>query len=372
MPELTPAQVRSWRVHAQGLAGPRDGAGVVEAARRAGALQAQDAKACRLQVRARTSGLTAGDVDAACGAGDRSLVRTWLMRGTLHAVPAADVRWMTSLLGPRATAAQRGRRLRLGLDEETCARALPALEKVLAGRPPMLRDDIVRGLGELGLALDPRSQAPAHLMLYAAATGLVCRGPEADGDKSTYVLREEWLDGVAGPDLSGTEALAALAERYVSAYGPATDKDFAKWSGLPAGQARRGFQAAGEYLAEIAGPDGPLWVAAGTDAPRPPNPSVRLIGHFDPYLLGYHDRDLLLDPSFARLVATGGGFLTPCVLLDGEVVGVWRHERGSGDRLTVRVDPFRPPLDAVVVRGIEAEVADLGRFLGVEAGWDPA
>ncbi|MDF9816573.1 winged helix DNA-binding domain-containing protein [Streptomyces sp. SPB162] len=369
MPELTPAQVRSWRVHAQGLAGARDGVGVADAARTAGALQAQDPKACRLQVRARTSGLTAGDVDTACGAGDRSVVRTWLMRGTLHAVPAADVRWMTSLLGPRAAAAQRGRRLRLGLDEKTCARALPALEKVLAGRPPMLRDDLVHRLGEFGITLDPRSQAPAHLMLYAAAMGLVCRGPEAEGDKSTYVWCEEWLDGVVGPDLSGTGALAALAERYVSAYGPATEKDFAKWSGLPVGQARSGFRSAGEKLAEIAGPEGPLWVPAGTDAPRPPTPSVRLIGHFDPYLLGYQDRDLLLDPSFARLVATGGGFITPCLLADGEVVGTWRHERGHVGRLTVRVDPFRALGDSVV-SGIETEVADLGRFLGGDASWE--
>ncbi|MCZ4119117.1 winged helix DNA-binding domain-containing protein [Streptomyces sp. H39-S7] len=368
MPELTPAHVRSWRVHAQGLAGVPDRVGVADAARAAGALQAQDAKACRLQVRARTSGRTAEDVDAACGAGDRSLVRTWLMRGTLHAVPAADVRWMTSLLGPRAAAAQRGRRLRLGLDEETCARALPALEKVLAGRPPMLRDDLVHRLGELGVTLDPRSQAPAHLMLYAAAAGLVCRGPEADGDKSTYVLCEEWLDGVVGPDLSGTEALAALAERYVSAYGPATEKDFAKWSGLPLGQARSGIRSAGEKLTEIAGPDGPLWVLSGTDTP-PPAPSVRLIGHFDPYLLGYQDRDLLLDPSFARLVATGGGIISPCLLVDGEVVGTWRHERGPGGRLTVRVEPFRALGDAAVY-GIGAEVADLGRFLGAEADWE--
>ncbi|MEU3464850.1 winged helix DNA-binding domain-containing protein [Streptomyces sp. NPDC006733] len=366
MPELTPAQVRSWRVHAQGLAGARDGVGAADAARAAGALQAQDARACRLQVRARTSGLTAEDVDTACGAGDRSLVRTWLMRGTLHAVPAADVRWMTSLLGPRAAAAQRGRRRQLGLDEETCARALPLLEKALAGRPPLLRDDLVHRLGGLGLTLDPRSQAPAHLLLYAAALGLVCRGPEVAGDKSTYVLREEWLDGVMGPDLSGADASAALAQRYVSAYGPATAADFAKWSGLPVGQARSGLRSAG---AEVAGPDGTLWVPSGGDVPPPPAPSVRLIGHFDPYLLGYQDRDLLLDPSFARRVATGGGLITPCLLVDGEVTGTWRHERGAGGRLTVRVDPFRPPPDAVA-HGIEAEVADLGRFLGAEAGWE--
>lgn len=139
MAHLTADRVRRWRAQAQGLYG--DGAAVTDAVRSAAGLQAQDTWACRLQVRARTGGLTAGQVDAACA--DRTVVRSWLMRGTLHAVAAADLRWLTALLGPRAADMYRGRRRRLGLDEELCGRALPALERVLDGGPPRTRDDLV-------------------------------------------------------------------------------------------------------------------------------------------------------------------------------------------------------------------------------------
>ncbi|MDX6345337.1 MAG: hypothetical protein QOF84_127 [Streptomyces sp.] len=372
METLTTADVRAMRLRAQGLAGPRarDAAG---ATRRAAALQAQDAKACRLQLRVRSAGLTAAAMDAACAAGPDgpAVVRTWLMRGTLHAVPAQDARWMTGLLGQRVADSQRGRRQQLGLDDETCARALPALEKALAGQPPMLRDELVARLGEFGIALDPRSQAPAHLLLYAAGSGLVCRGPEAAGDKATYVLREEWLRGVDGPDLAGDEALAELAARHAAAYGPVGEGDFARWSGLPLGQARRGIRAAAGdgRLTPVLGPGGePLWVRAGSAPPDGPLP-VRLTGHFDPYLLGYRDRDLLLAPSFATRIATGGGLLMPCVLVDGAVAAAWRHEwRGAG-RLEVRVEPLGGALPAAARAGVDEEVADLARFLGVDATW---
>jgi hypothetical protein len=381
---LSAAGIRAWRMHAQGLAGPGAAAdSAVAAVRRAAGLQAQDAKACRLQLRARSAGLTAADLDAACGSARRAVVRTWLMRGTLHAVPAEDVRWLNALLGPRVADSQRGRRQRLGLDDELLARALPALDKALAGRPPMLRDELVSRLGEFGVGLDPRSQAPAHLLLYAAALGIVCRGPEAPGDKATYVLREEWLAGVpdAGPGPAGDEALAELAVRHAAAYGPVGEADFARWSGLALGQARRGIGAARAdgRLAEVAGPGGPLLVAASQQQPPGLAGSVRLTGHFDPYLLGYRDRDLLLAPPIASRIATGGGLLMPCVLADGEVAGTWRHEwsgggPGAGRRLEVRVEPLPGPTfpgaaRAGIEAGIDAEVADLGRFLGVEAAW---
>jgi hypothetical protein len=98
--------------------------------------------------------------------------------------------------------------------------------------------------------------------------------------------------------------------------------------------------------------------------------SVRLTGHFDPYLLGYRDRDLLLAPRIARRIATGGGLLMPCVLVDGEVGGTWRHDRAdAGRRLEIRVEWLNGPFPAAARAGIDAEVADLGRFLGVETAW---
>ena len=428
MAALSGDEVRRLRARAQGLHGP-GGRSVADAVRLAAGLQAQDAKACRLQVRARSHGLTASDVDAACAARPPAVVRTWLMRGTLHAVAAADVHWLTALLGPRAAAQCRGRRARLGLDEDLCTRALAALERILPGRA-LQRDALVARLAEEGVALDPRSQAPAHLLLYAAARGVVCRGPEAGADATTYVLAEEWLDGVAGPELSGDEALAELAVRHAASYGPVAAEDLARWSGLPLGQARRAQSAAGARLTTVTGPSGPLLTAPDAAAGAPTG-EVRLTGHFDPYLLGYRDRDLMLPPAFAARIATGGGFLMPCVLRDGAVVGTWRradargaavagrgtrpsaeaprrktdheepradargaavagrgtrpsaeaprrktdHEghkvdRPGGAGIVVRVELFGGERDRALADGIDGEVADIGRFLGVDADWE--
>jgi len=364
---LGDGEVRRLRARAQGLHGP-GGRTVADAVRLAAGLQAQDAKACRLQVRARSRGLTAGDVDAACAARPPAVVRTWLMRGTLHAVAASDVRWLTALLGPRAADMYRGRRARLGLDDDLLARALPALERVLAGRA-LPRDALVERLAEEGVALDPRGQAPAHLLLYAAARGVVCRGPEAAADAATYVLAEEWLDGVADAGPAGDEALAELAVRHATSYGPVSAADLARWSGLPATAARRAQAAAGDRLARVESPRGPLLAAAGAASRVPPPGAVRMTGHFDPYLLGYRDRDLMLPPAIAPRIATGGGFLMPCVLRDGAVAATWRHER-RGAALTLRVEPLTGEPDPALSEAIAAEVGDIGRFLGMPATWE--
>ncbi|MBY8881150.1 DNA glycosylase AlkZ-like family protein [Actinacidiphila acidipaludis] len=403
MAALSGDEVRRLRARAQGLYGP-GGRTVTDAVRLAAGLQAQDVKACRLQVRARSQGLTAADVDAACAAGPPSVVRTWLMRGTLHAVAAADVRWLTALLGPRVADRYRGRRARLGLDDELCARALGALERVLPGRA-LRRDELVARLAEEGVALDPRSQAPAHLLLYAAARGVVCRGPEAEGDAATYVLTAEWLKGVADADLSGDDAAAEIAVRHAASYGPVTAADLARWSGLPLGQARRAQAAAGSRLTSVTGPDGPLVVASGVEAAAAQSGggggtgargdgggagatggtgagaaagsggqetgAVRLTGHFDPYLLGYRDRDLMLPPAFAARIATGGGFLMPCVLRDGAVVATWRRADARGTTgFAVRVESLTGERDRALRDGIDAAVADIGRFLGISADWE--
>jgi hypothetical protein len=218
----------------------------------------------------------------------------------------------------------------------------------------------------------PKSTRPAPTgALYAACLGVVCRGPEAAADKATYVLTDEWLNDTADRGLTGDEALAELAVRHASSYGPVTVQDFARWSGLPLGRARLGHAAAGARIAGVLGPNGPLSVAA--DSPGPPAasdpPTIRMTGHFDPYLLGYHDRDLLLSPAFASRIATGGGLLMPCVLLDGEVTATWRHT-WRGGRLTIRVEPLAGRPDETLTAGITAEVADLGRFLDAPANWE--
>ena len=170
------------------------------------------------------------------------------------------------------------------------------------------------------------------------------------------------------------DALAELARRYLAGHGPAAPEDLAAWSGLAVGRARQAFDLVAGELAEV-GLDGRrLWAPKGAKAlraraPAKGDPVVRLLGRFDDYLLGWRGRDLVLDPRFASRIQAGGGWIHPAVVVDGRVAGTWRSRRAGG-RLEVAVEPFGR-LPARARPGLEAETADLGRFLGAEAVLGP-
>jgi hypothetical protein len=188
-------RLRRLRLRAQRLTGrrPRD---VAELVRAVAGLQAQDLPASRLAIRPRSTGLDQAAVRRACDQ-DRSVVRTWAMRGTLHMVAAEDAGWLVALLGPGFAAGNRRRRLQLGLDDRLCERALETLPAVLAGGP-LSRADLIGALAAKGVQVPPEGQAPAHLVGYAALRGLVCRGPDLDGDQASYVLLEDWVAPARG------------------------------------------------------------------------------------------------------------------------------------------------------------------------------
>jgi Winged helix DNA-binding domain len=358
----TPEQVRRARMRAQLLTGRRPRS-VAEVVRGLGGLQAQDTPASRLAVRPRSTGLDQDAVRRACDQ-DRSVVRTWVMRGTLHMVAAEDAGWLVGLLGPTFLAAGRRRRLQLGLDDRLLGRAMEALPAVLAGGP-LSRAELVRALAAKGVKVNPEGQAPAHLVGYAALSGLVCRGPDLDGDEASYVLLEDWAG--AGRAMGPEDALAELARRYLAGHGPAAPEDLAAWAGLPVGRARQAVDLVAGELAEVELDGRRLWAPKGARAHRAPAraPVVRLLARFDDYLLGWRGRDLILDPRFARRIQAGGGWIHPAVVVDGRVAGTWRSRRAGG-RLELMVEPFGR-LPAGAGPGLEAEAADLGRFLGVEA-----
>jgi len=358
--ELPVARVLAERVRAQVLTGLRP-ADPVEAVRRVGALQAQDPRALRLAIRARTTGVDAPAVQRALAEPGR-LVVTWLMRGTLHAVPAGDVRWLLALLRP-ARSSGRTRRLALGLDDHLLDTALPiAVELLAAG--PLTRSELADRLRAAGVPLGP-GQAPAHLLSVAAREGLVCRGPDRDGEP-TYVRLSDWLAGAEPVEpVERDDALARLARRYLTGHGPAGAADLAAWSGLPLRDARTGLgalAAAGEVEGVRIGGAPAYWLPG---EPSPEDRTVRLVPAFDEYLLGYRGRALALDAAHAHRIQAGGGIVHPAVLLGGRIIGTWRQRRGDGG-LIVAVEPFRR-LPRGTRAALAAEAADIGRFLGVQA-----
>lgn len=311
-------------------------------------IQAQDGPAARLGIRARCAGVTDADVVAAID--DRAVVRTWLMRNTIHLVPAADVRWMTALLGPMIRRRfETVRWPQLGLSPQLLDAAAAAAPDVLAGRA-LDRHEFAAALCEHGVALPPDPQAATHVLVYLSTIGLTCRGADRGRD-ATFVLLDDWLPGSpAGPQ--GDDALAELARRYFAAFSPATAADFTTWSGLPSSRA------VSLIRDELTGTDvfGRPGFRRGAAAPER---GVRLLAAFDNYLVGYADRPFIADDRRAEVYV--GGVIRPTVLMDGRVAGRWRVAKGRVVLIVFEA------LGKRAQTAVEREVADVERFLATSS-----
>lgn len=311
-------------------------------------IQAQDGPASRLGVRARCA--AAADQDVLAAIAERRVVRTWLMRNTIHLVAAADTRWMTALLGPMIR--RRFETVRwpeLGLTPSLLEAAAAATPDLLAGLS-LTRHELAAALAEHGVPVPTGGQAPTHLLVYLSSVGLTCRGVDRGRD-ATFVLLDDWLPDVpAGP--RGDDALAELARRYFAAFSPATAADFTTWSGLPSSRAIALIR---DELSEV----DVLGRTGFRLGDVEPDRTVRLLPAFDNYLVGYAQRAFIDDARRGEVYV--GGMIRPTVLRDGRVVGRWRLAKGA-----VEVIPFEP-YPASVRSAIEAEIADVTAFLGAAA-----
>jgi hypothetical protein len=324
------------RLAAQRLAGP----GLANPAEVVGwltAMQAQDFPGVLTSVALRTADRDRDAVVAALDAGQ--VVRSWPMRGTLHLVVAEDLPWLLGLLAGRMLAGAAKRRANLGLDADSIERARALAVAALAGGRRLGRDDLMAAWQRGGVAT--AGQRGYHLLWHLAQTGTVCFGPVRDGEQ-LIVLLDEWITDPRRPDRE--EALGELAERYFRGHGPATVKDFIRWTGLTAADVRAGLALARprlasvdvdgvEYLLDPATPD---LLTAHRGRAR----EVFLLPGFDELILGYADRSATVPPPYAdRIVPGGNGVFRPTVVAGGRAVGTWRHH-GRGGRRTVAAEPF--------------------------------
>ena len=325
-------------------------------------LQAQLMSAAGLGLRVRSTGLPAGAIIRALDQ-ERTIVRTWLMRGTLHLVAADDLGWLLGLLGPVFAAGNETRQAQLGLARLKLP-GVDAIRRILADTGPLTRYELVDRLRRRGIRLDPKTQAPIHLIRLAALQGVLCLGRDRDNGEPTYVLINDWVGQPSSP--AHAPALGELARRYFAAYGPATVEDLASWSGVPMSQARAAVALAMPALAEMAIRGKPAFLLKTrlkrSRPPAPGNPDVRLLPAFDTYLLGYRTRELTIPiPPLQRRLQRGGGWLHPALVVNGRAVRAWRLARTGGQQEVV-IEPFEK-LTSAVRAGIEAESRDISRFL---------
>jgi hypothetical protein len=314
-------------------------------------LQAQDPGAARLGARARSGAVDEASVLDALRL-ERSVVRTWLMRSTVHLVAAADLPWMATLFRPLMERSYRSRWRQLGITETLVEAAVPHVRELLDGRG-LTRHEIAAELAARGIRLATGGQAATHLLAALSARGVTCRGPDLGRD-ATFVLIDDWVKPAAAPAAVPADLSAELARRYFRAFGPATAADFTAWSGLPSGAAIAAIR--GE-LTEVSFDGRRGWTLGSVE----PSPGFRLLPLFDNYLLGYRDRTAMLAAAMQQRVYVGG-IIKATVVCDGRVIGIWRLDRSTRSA-TIRVSPFEP-LTRRHYDGLDRERADIERFLG--------
>jgi Winged helix DNA-binding domain len=333
------------RLTAQLLAGApaRDPVAVVE---RLLAVQGQDGRGLRLAIRARSTGLTSADVDRALTE-ERSLLITWLNRGTLHLVCREDYAWLHALTTPRLFASNARRLAQEGVTPSLAERGVAVIERSLGEEGPLTRAQLGERIASAGVPTE--GQALVHVLMLAGLRGLTVRGPVIGGEHA-YVLVRDWL-GDSEP-VDRDRALAALARRYLAGHGPAGDRDLAKWAGLPLRDARAGLIAIASALDVRA--DGLVDLASRPTAARLPPP--RLLGAYEPLLLGWTSRELLLDSH--QGIVSSNGLLRPFALVRGRAAATWSLRAGE-----VALEPFRR-LSRKDVSALERDAEDVVRFLG--------
>jgi winged helix DNA-binding protein len=362
---MTSARLVAWRLASQYLDG-RQAGDPARIVRHFGAVQAQEYAQSLWAVGLRTRDATALSVEAAIEGG--AILRTWPMRGTIHLVPAEDARWMLDLLAGRRIRQMTTVYRRLGLTEEVLGRAAEIVAGELRGGHRIRRPDLLALLAGCGIdcSASPHGSRGSHILGYLSMTGLVCIGP-MDGPQQTFVLLGEWAPHPRRPE----DPAAELAARYFTSHGPATVRDFGWWSGLPLGQVRPAIERAGPALAATELGGEVYWHGNGQPRPAPRDAGLAtggalLLPAFDEYTVAYQDRDALLADGHQL---PPGDLLNPVMVLDGQVVGLWKRviardgvqlslaplgrlAKGDRDRFAVAAERYAAFL------GLPAEIAE--------------
>ncbi len=328
----------------------------VEVVRKLGALQAQDYVSALWAIGVRLPCSTQADIEQAIA--NRSIVRTWAMRGTIHFLAAEDVRWMLKLLAPRVLSGTDRRDHQLGLDAATYDRSRTLLEKTLQGGKQLRRDEVYAVLERNGISTE--GQRGYHILWHLGLQGVICFGVNA-GKQPAFALLDEWVP--VSRKLTREAALAELALRYFGSRSPATVQDFSTWAKLSLTDARAALASAAPRLQSFGQGGVTYWMPL--ESPKPDTlPPAFLLPAFDEYLLGYKDRSAVLGAEHAtRIVPGGNGMFLPMMVLNGKVIGTWKRTLGKKS-VSIEYAPFGKVKKAELA-AFDAAAQRYGEFLGL-------
>jgi hypothetical protein len=315
--------------------------------------------AAELQVAVRAD-CTVADVRKALWT-DKKLVKTWLMRGTLHLVPADDLPVFTAAMSSHLVRSPAAWLKYTQLTEREFTDVIQAIGDALDGQA-LTREELIAKVGKgrserIQIAL---GSGWGGLLKPVARKGMLCFGPSR-GQSVTFVQPRQWLG--RWRDLDPEAALVEMGRRYLRAYGPATKNDFARWWGNWPGIGKAAWAGMKNELASVSveGQHADILAAdLDTITSMAPVSGVQLLPGFDPYLMGHSSRDHLFDAQYRWRVSRIAGWISPVVLQDGRVVATWTHQVAK-TTLVVTLSPFRklavPTMKQVSVRAQEIAAA---------------
>jgi len=337
---------------------------VAEVCRDVCGIQAQVMSAAQMSLWARMHHLKRADIDAALYR-DRTLVKTNCMRATLHFLEAADYPFYIAALQKSRLRQAASVMARYGISQkEAAAGSLVALEALAAG--PMTRRDIkAQVLRRIKVSRKGRFwflNSWWGAIHQSIVEGLVCYGHER-GREIALVRVDQWLPKF--DRVPEAEAQGFILRRYLGAYGPATLRDFAKWAGISAAEAKEAGERLKDEMMEVnAEGKTALILECDYDQLRKSKMEghhVRLLPNFDVFLLAHSEKDHLVSSQFYKRVYRNQGWISAVVLHNGRVIGFWSIER-KGKRSTLQIEPFEN-FARTIRAEIEEEAASLELFL---------
>lgn len=364
---LSWSQVIARRITRQGLDTPKKVIQPAEIVRTLCGAHAQVLSAAFWSIGLRSASLTAPEIREALWI-EHSLVKTFGPRGTVHLLAAPDLPlWAGALSALPST--HHGHTIEVRLTPEQTDEVVKAIADALFGTEltiDELSEAVIAATGPwAGERVMPafNDMWPRWRMALAEAgfRGVLCFGPNR-GPKVTYTNPQRFVPGFALAE--GQKALAWLLKSYLYAYGPATPEHFAQWLNAPRSWAAELFNSLSGELETVEINGSLAWVAAGdTTFSSSSLQSVRLLPYFDAYIVGSQPRELLFPGRAAQRALTpsrqAGNY--PVLLIDGTVAGVW-HQRRSGRRIEITVEPFKPLTDKER-RELNGQVERIGAFL---------
>lgn len=353
---MTEADLFTYRLYAQRLISP-DLASPEAVVGHLGAVQAQDFGAAKWALGLRANTLTEDIVMQAYNEG--RILRTHVLRPTWHFILPADIRWMLRLTAPRVIAASATHYRKCGLTDAVFAKANQIIAEALRDGQYLNRKEINAVLAENGLDNDPFRLS--WIVMRAELDGVICSGP-ARGKQFTYALLEDRVP--LAPELTDQQALERLVRRYFVGHGPATFKDFLRWSGLSAVEAKPALEMMRNSLQSERIDSLEYWFDPSLPDQVSSAPIDRpfLLPSFDEYAVAFSNRFRLFSPGYKQFLdARGDPLFNNCILLNGAIAGTWKR---TVKKQAVVIEPILfTRFTAIQKRNLDQAFAAYGNYM---------